>query len=87
MTQEGVGTVDRIDHPNPRPGEPLGAVLGLFRQPAVIWAGALELALQQRVGREIRFAHLRAVELLLHRNLLPEVGQRKRAGISYHGLK
>ena len=51
------GAVDRIDHPEPRLGEPGGVVGGFLRQPAGTRIDRRQPGLEQRIDLQIDLAH------------------------------
>jgi hypothetical protein len=73
VPEKCVGAVDGVDHPHEALLEPVGVVLGLFRQPAIIRPATEQRAFERSVDCEIRLAHLGAVELRLHREVLAEI--------------
>ena len=87
VAEKGVGPVDRIDHPHEAVLEPVGVVLGFLRQPAVIRPAAEKRALEKIVDGEIGLAHLGAVVLPLHLEVLPEIAVRELACVLDRGLE
>ena len=81
VAKKGVGPVDRIDHPHQAPLEPRRVVLRFLRQPAVIRPAAEQRCLQRFVDGNVGVAHLGAVVLSPHRDLLAEIAMRELAGL------
>ena len=81
--------VDRIDHPHEALLEAVGVVLGFLRQPAVIRPAAEQRALESVIDGEVGLAHLGAVVLPPHREvlLLPEIAVRELACVLDRGLE
>ena len=62
--QEIAGAVDGIDHPHPAAFQPGRAVSAFFRQPAIIWAGSCDHALQIIIHRHVGGTHRAAIFLV-----------------------
>src|SRR3989304_6596533 len=87
VTQEGVGSVDRIDHPYPAVLEPLRIVLGLLREPAIVRPRCVQREFERYIEGKVGLAHLAAVDLPFHDDRLAEIGEGKLARLARGHLK